>query len=115
MLKIYLSAIVDLYDRSIVARAISDRNDNKLVFDTFKKAIELYPDAHPFFHSDRGFQYTSPSFKALLQRQGATQSMSRVACCIDNGPMEALWGIIKTKMYKMHDISDKESLIEAIN
>lgn len=44
-----------------------------------------------------------------------TQSMSRVGCCIDNGPTEALWGIIKTKMYKMYDIHDKESLVKAIN
>ena len=43
-----------------------------------------------------------------------TQSMSRVACCLDNGPTEGLWGIIKTEMYKMYDIHNKESLIEAI-
>ena len=42
------------------------------------------------------------------------QSMSRVACCLDNGPTEGLWGIIKTEMYKMYEIYDKESLIEAI-
>ena len=44
-----------------------------------------------------------------------TQSMSRVACCLDNGPTEGLWGIIKTEMYRMYDIHNKESLIEAVN
>ncbi len=43
-----------------------------------------------------------------------TQSMSRVACCLDNGPTEGLWGVIKTEMYRMYDIHDKKSLIEAI-
>ena len=35
--KVYLSAILDLYDRRIVSFAIRDRNDNILVFDTFTK------------------------------------------------------------------------------
>ena len=52
--KLYLSAILDLYDRSIVAYVISGRNDNKLVFDTFEQAIRKNPEAHPLFHSDRG-------------------------------------------------------------
>lgn len=112
--KLYLSAFIDLYDRSIVSWVISNRNDNKLVFDTFNKAIETYPNAIPLLHSDRGYQYTSPSFKSLLQKQGMTQSMSRVACCIDNGPTEALWGIIKCEMYKLYDFDDEKSLIEAI-
>lgn len=54
--KIYLSAILDLYDRRIVAYAIGEHNDNRLVFDTFDTAVTANPDAHPLFHSDRGFQ-----------------------------------------------------------
>ena len=82
--KVYLSAIIDLYDRSIVAFVISDRNDNKLVFDTFQKAVDANPDATPIFHSDRGFQYTSKVFQLKLQDQGMIQSMSRTGHCIDN-------------------------------
>ena len=37
-IQLYLSAILDLYDRSIVAYVVSKRNDNKLVFDTFEQA-----------------------------------------------------------------------------
>lgn len=64
--KLYLSAILDLYDRSIVSYVLSFRNDNLLVFDTFDKAVEKYPDAHPLYHSDRGFQYTSKIFQDKL-------------------------------------------------
>lgn len=112
--KLYLSAFMDLYDRSIIAWAISKRNDNALVFDTFEQAIKNNPGAHPLFHSDRGYQYTSPIFQSKLKEQGMEQSMSRVACCLDNGPTEGLWGIIKTEMYQMYEIHDKEDLIEAI-
>ena len=51
--KIYLSAILDLYDRRIVAAVVGDSNDNPLVFKTFDKAVKANPDAHPLFHSDR--------------------------------------------------------------
>lgn len=113
--KLYLSAFLDLYDRSIIAWSISNRNDNALVFDTLNKAIEKYPDAHPLFHSDRGYQYTSPLFQNKLKKYGMVQSMSRVACCLDNGPTEGLWGIIKTEMYQMYEIHTKKDLVQAIN
>jgi transposase InsO family protein len=49
--KVYLSAILDLYDRRIVSFIIRDSNNNALVFDTFDVAVEANPDAHPLFHS----------------------------------------------------------------
>ena len=89
--KAYLSAILDLKSRDIVSFAIGRHNNNQLVFETFNLAIQKYPDAHPLFHSDRGFQYTSKQFKDMLEKQGMRQSMSRVGRCIDNGPMEGFW------------------------
>lgn len=65
----------------------------------FDKAIEKYPNAKPIFHSDRGAQYTSKAFKRKVEEQGMIQSMSRVGKCIDNGPMEGFFGILKTEMF----------------
>lgn len=112
--KIYLSAILDLYDRSVVSYVISRRNDNRLVFQTFDKAIENNPDAKPIFHSDRGFQYTGSVFQSKLSSQGMEQSMSRVGHCIDNGPTEGFWGIIKSEMYYLQTFKDEKSLRSAI-
>ncbi|NLT09332.1 MAG: IS3 family transposase [Ruminococcus sp.] len=112
--KLYLSAILDLYDRRIVAYKISDINNNHLVFSTFDDAIRLNPDAHPIFHSDRGFQYTNKTFHQRLVDAGMLQSMSRVGRCIDNGPMEGWWGILKSEMYYLRKYTDKEELISAI-
>ena len=112
--KLYLSAILDLYDRYPVSYVISCRNDNKLVFKTFDKALAVNPDARPIFHSDRGFQYTSRVFQSKLREQEMQQSMSRVGHCIDNGPTEGFWGIIKTEMYQMYKIEDEASLRHAI-
>ena len=64
--KLYLSVIIDLYDRYPVSYVISSRNDNQLVFKTFDKAVISNPNAAPIFHSDRGFQYTSRVFQKKL-------------------------------------------------
>lgn len=112
--KVYLSAILDLYDRRIVSYIIGDSNNNTLVFDTFDAAVEANPDAHPLFHSDRGFQYTCRNFHSKLEAAGMKQSMSRVAKCIDNGPMEGFWGILKRERYYGKRFTSRESVVEMI-
>ncbi len=72
------------------------------------------PDAHPLFHSDRGFQYTSRAFHQKLVQAGMTQSMSRVAHCIDNGPMEGFWGILKREPYYGRHFTSKQELVQMI-
>lgn len=112
--KLYLSAILDLCDRRIVSFVIGQRNDNPLVYKTFDKAVKNNPDVHPLFHSDRGFQYTNRTFHQKLVRAGMRQSMSRVAHCIDNGPMEGFWGILKRECYYGKRFTSKQALIQTI-
>ena len=112
--KVYLSAILDLYDRRIVSYRIGDSNSNALVFDTFDDAVKDNPEGHPMFDSDRGFQYTNRAFHAKLEAAGMMQSMSRVAKCIDNGPMEGFWGILKRERYYGKRFMDRESLVVMI-
>ena len=112
--KVYLSAILDLYDRRIVSYMIGDSNNNLLVHGTFDRAVQENPDAHPLFHSDRGFQYTNRGFHTKLKKAGMTQSMSRIAKCIDNGPMEGFWGILKRERYYGKRFTDREGLIKMI-
>ena len=80
--KAYLSAILDIGDNSIISYVIGKSNNNKLVFDTLDKAIEANPTATPLFHSNRGFQYTSKTFKYKLNAINAVQSMSRVGSAL---------------------------------
>lgn len=113
--KAYLSAIIDLYDNSIVSYVLGHSNNNKLVFDTFDLAIERNPSASPLFHSNRGYQYTSKAFKLKLDKVSATQSMSRVGRCIDNGPIEGFLGIIKSEMYYLKKFDNFDELKLAID
>lgn len=113
--KLYLSAILDLYDRSIVAYEVSKRNDNNLTLSTFEKAIVSNPEAKPIFHSDRGFNYTSKMFQDGLVTNKIVPSMSRVGRCIDNCPMEGFWGIVKSEMYYINKFENEEQLRNAID
>ncbi|WP_341274659.1 IS3 family transposase [Clostridium beijerinckii] len=81
----------------------------------FDLAVSANPTAKPLFHSDRGFQYTNRTFKAKLDKIKATQSMSRVSRCIDNGPMEGFWGTLKCEMYYLQKFYTYEELRQAID
>ena len=105
---------MDLHDLYPVAWVVSNRNDNKLVLDTFAQAIRNNPDAKPIFHSDRGFQYTNRIFYNKLKKAKMKQSMSRVAKCIDNGPMEGFWGILKRERYYGKRFTSREELVQMI-
>lgn len=112
--KLYLSPIMDLYDNSIIEYELSFKNNNHLVFSMFDKAIQKHPNAMPIFHSDRGFQYTGNTFKSKIEKAGMIQSMSRVGKCIDNGPMEGFFGILKTEMFYGKRFKTLEELREKI-
>lgn len=114
VVKIYLSAILDLYDRRIVSFTIGDSNNNALVFDNFDDAVKKNPDAHPLFHSDRGFQYTNRTFRNKIENAQMTQSMSRVGKCLDNAPMEGFWGILKRERYYGKRFTSREELVAMI-
>jgi putative transposase len=112
--KAYLSAILDLYDGSIISYVIGHSNNNTLVFDTLDQALLISPGAKPLLHSDRGFQYTSHGFKRKIKAAEITQSMSRVGRCIDNGPMESFWGTLKCEKYYLNNYETFEVLSCAI-
>ena len=108
-----LAAKYKIHAPSTVRTWIKQYN-NPLVFDTIDKAVATNPGATPLLHSDRGYQYTSKAFRRRILAAGMTQSMSRVARCIDNGPMEGFWGLMKREMYYGKKYKTKEELMLAI-
>lgn len=112
--KAYLSAILDYGTNKIVAFQLSKHNNNALVRDTVTQIKDQILPNKTLFHSDRGFQYTSNGFKHFVNEQQLIQSMSRVGKCIDNGPMENFWGIIKEEMYRLKTYESFEELASDI-
>lgn len=111
--KAYLSAILDLYDGSIVSYVIGTSNNNPLVMKTLDQAIKKTKGATPLIHSDRGFQYTSHEFRRKTKKAKMLQSMSRVGKCIDNAPMESFWGTLKCEKYYLNKFETFEELEKA--
>ena len=76
--KLYLSTIIDLYDRHVVSYKISKFNNNQLVINTLNDAIKKEKDEKGLIiHSVQGFQYTSDEYKSICESNGITISMSR--------------------------------------
>jgi putative transposase len=96
---IYLAAIMDRYDRDIVGWAISDTMNEQLTLSALKQAIRLrQPGPGLILHSDRGGQYASHRYRAVMKRALMLQSMSRAECCSDNAFMESCWGTFKREI-----------------
>ncbi len=113
--KLYISTILDLYDRRLLALSISRSNDTGLVKASIDNLFENNDVTGAIFHSDRGSQYTRSAFKQQLKEHGMIQSMSRVGRCIDNGPMEGIQGILKEIIKVLYpNLETYEQAVEAI-
>ncbi len=60
--KLHLSAILDIYDRRIVAYKSGESNNNELVFSTLDEAVALNPNAHPLFIATEDFSTPTKLF-----------------------------------------------------
>jgi len=111
----YLSTVLDLYDRKIVAYKISKFNDLNIVIDTLNEAIAKRKDVHGLIiHSDQGFQYTSYEYKAICESNGIQISMSRKGTPIDDSPMESFHAILKKETLYNNDITNLAEYIALV-
>jgi putative transposase len=98
--KVYLSPVIDLFDRSVVAYSRGLSPSLELTNSSLREAIATLPaGAAPLVHSDQGFQYQHASWRTLLADAGLTQSMSRRANCLDNSMAENFFGHLKEELF----------------
>lgn len=111
---LYLSAIRDLYDNSIIAYKYATNQNINLVLSTIRAAKSLV--AAPLtLHSDQGFQYTSRQYNKLTEELGITQSMSRRGNPYDNALAENFFSILKTECInrvKLKTFAEAQQLID---
>jgi transposase InsO family protein len=95
---LYLVVILDLFSRQVVGWAMSDRLTSGFVVKALYQAIgRRNPNTGCIFHSDRGVQYASTDFRAVLKAFGFIQSMSRKGNCYDNAVSESFFHTLKTE------------------
>ncbi len=113
---VYLAVILDGYSRKVVGWKLDRFLTSRLAADALKSAIEMRrPLPGAVHHSDRGVQYTSPEYVALLKLYGMVQSMSRPANPYDNASCESFIKTLKREeIYanKYRDLEDLRSHIE---
>lgn len=98
--KIYLSPIMDLYNREILSYSISYSPNFEQTREMLNGLFEVLPiTSTPVLHSDQGWQYQMKEYQQRLQERGITQSMSRKGNCLDNAAMENFFGRLKTEMF----------------
>ena len=97
--KLYLSPILDLYNREITAYSISRRPNSKMVSRMLKRACAGLNGATPLLHSDQGVLYRTRDYRQQLAKYSITQSMSRKGNCWDNAPMESFFAVLKTECF----------------
>jgi transposase InsO family protein len=93
---LYLVAVLDLFTRRIIGWAMHDGLDAKMATDALQMAItQRRPAAGLMVHSDRGAQFASASYRALLTAHRLVPSMSRKGNCYDNAYIESFWSSLK--------------------
>lgn len=96
---LYVAAVMNVKSRKIIGLSMHDRLSEELTAAALKQAVARQePPEGLIHHSDRGRQYASYAYQALLRRYGITPSMSRSGNCYDNAYMESFFGTMKREL-----------------
>ena len=112
---VYLCIILDLFSRKIVGYRVSRNASTNLVTSTFRTAFrERGNPSSLTFHSDRGKQYTSATFTALLQKCEVKQSFSATARPHDNAVAETFFASFKKEEVYRREYTSEQSYRKSV-
>lgn len=113
---VYLTTVIDLADRMIVGWCLSDNmTDTDTTIAAFKKALTNRKITKGLiFHSDRGAQYASKDFRALLKNNKCIQSMSRKGNCWDNAVAESFFKTIKKESLNRYQFTTQKQVYAVV-
>ena len=112
---LYLAIVLDLFSRKIVGLAMDDSLDSAICLQALNQALTRRQiKGHLYHHSDRGCQYTSIPFQALLTSHGITCSMSGAGNCYDNAVAESFFHTLKTELVYFERYETREQAKRSI-
>jgi transposase InsO family protein len=109
---LYLTIVMDLYDRKIIGWSLSDgMSTNETSLASWKMAIRNRTVKKGLiFHSDRGVQYANNKFANVLHSYKVTRSMSRTGNCWNNAVAESFFKSLKTELIYGNKLISKEQM-----
>lgn len=118
--KLYLSAVMDVFNREIIGHSISRNPNFQLVKTSFEQAFNSsFPEninhLETIIHSDQGWLYQIKSFERLVAPYNLIQSMSRKGNCLDNALMEGFFGILKNECIYQEEFDSIGHAIYVVN
>lgn len=101
---LYLAVVLDLYSKAVVGWSMSHRINRELVLQALLMAIyQRRPNGDLMHHSDRGSQYASGDFQALLNEHGIECSVSSAGNCYDNAAVGSFFALLKReRVHRRH-------------
>ena len=114
--KLYLSPVLDGFNREIIAYNLSTTPNLAQVKSMLEQAFTEEHYENTILHSDQGWQYQHQYYHRFLENKGIQPSMSRKGNSPDNGMMESFFGILKSEMFygyekKFHSLEQLEQAI----
>lgn len=110
----YLTAVIDVYSRKIVAWGLSNTLDAEASLRVVRKAIEEH-GAPEILNSDQGSQFTCKEYVKLLKKQKIKISMDGKGRALDNIFIERFWRSIKYRHVHLNPASDGLELFRGID
>ena len=96
---LYVALVIDCYSRAIVGWAMADNYKTGLITAAIRMAARrLTIPVNAVFHSDRGSNYTSDEYAAVLDQLGISRSVGRTGICYDNALAESTNGALKVEL-----------------
>jgi transposase InsO family protein len=116
---LYVAVVLDLYSRRVIGWSMAEHLKTSLVVEALTMAIQSRRAAGAdlsglVHHSDRGVQYASEAYQAVLQAHGLSPSMSRRGNCYDNAVVESFMGTLKTELVHHERYATREQARQSI-
>lgn len=95
---LYLATVIDCHTKGVIGWAMGDNYRTPLITAAIEMAVtnnKMGPRA--IFHSDRGSNYTSAEFAAVLAAHDIRQSVGRTGICYDNAMAESFFAALKNE------------------